>query len=176
MDERETIIKAKNGDKSAFENLIQMYQKRAYSFVFAHVRNKEDAKDIVQDVFIRLYESLNRIDENRKFFSYFYRMVQNRIISHYRKRKPAGGSLDSEEAADIACWQNDDLGADEKIFLLNALDQLPNEEKNIMILRYFEGLNDREIAENTGMTEENIRVKIHRAKKKMLNYLEAAYD
>lgn len=176
MDEREIIIRAKNGDKQAFELLVKLYKNRAFSFVFAHIKNKEDAKDIVQEVFIKVYENLDKIDENRKFFSYFYKMVQNSLFSHYRKMKKEK-IVQDENAIDITqCWNNDQLNMDEKIFLLNALDILPPDEKNLMILRFFEGLNDSESSDLTGLSEQNVRVKIHRARKKLLRYVEVSND
>lgn len=176
MEDRELIIRAREGDKAAFERLVENYRNRAFSFVLAHLRNLEDARDIVQESFIRIYENLDRIDENRKFFSYFYKTVQNGIYSHLRRKKRE--KTVPEEAAEdiIRYWNNGQLSTEEKLFLLGALDSLPPEEKNIVILRFFEGMNDGEIAAVTGLTEENVRVKIHRAKKKLSVYLEASHD
>lgn len=176
MDEREMIIKAKNGDKAAFESLVLLYKNRAFSFVFAHIRNKEDVRDIVQDVFIKVYANLHRIDENRKFFSYFYKIVQNILFSHYRKKKNDKITHDESALEGMQCWDNGQLTVEEKMFLLNALDTLPADEKNLMILRFFEGLNDSEVSETTGLSEQNVRVKIHRARKKLLKYVEASND
>lgn len=176
MDEREMIIKAKRGDRQAFELLVNLYKNRAFSFVFVHIKNREDAKDIVQEVFIKLYENLGKIDENRKFFSYFYKMVQNSLFSFYRKKRNEKLSNDPDLMEVAQSWNNDSLSMDEKLFLMNALDSLQPDEKNLVILRFFEGMNDSEVSELTGLTEQNVRVKMHRARKKLLRYVEVSND
>ncbi len=171
MEERELIRNAKEGHPDAFERLVRLYEKRAFAFVYASVRNREDARDIVQDVFMNLYTHIRRIDENRKFFSYFYKTVRNHVMSHYRSRSRSK-SVRLEDLPDvIRDWSHPGLGTEDKVFLLNALDSLGEQDRNLMILRYFGGLNDAELSETTGLSEDNIRVKIHRSKKKILGML-----
>ena len=99
-DVRELIIRAQEGDQSAFQELVEMYRTRVASIAYSVVGNYEDAKDIAQEVFIKIYRSLGRFDVKKKFFTWLYRLTVNASIDFLRanKKRSHQESIDSEES------------------------------------------------------------------------------
>lgn len=172
MDEKELVIRAKNGDIEAFEKLVELYKNRAFSLAFVRLRNREDARDIMQEVFIRIYYNLKRFDANKNFFSWFYKIEMNLLKNYYRHKKRIKENSSEERDEDFEFWVNDSISMEEKMTLWNAIEKLRDEEKDIVLLRYFENLDDSKIAETLGISPQNVRVKLFRIKQKLLEILE----
>ncbi len=170
MDEKELIKQILDGNKKAFEKLMDLYKDKAFAFAYVRLWNREDALDLVQELFIKIYYNLKRFDLNKKFFSWFYKIEMNMIKDYYRKRGK-NKQLNYEEE-DISFWENEFLSIEDKITLFNAIENLKDEEKDIILMRYFQNMNDLEVAEVLGISPENVRTRFFRAKKKLLSFLE----
>ena len=99
MAEVESVLirKAKNGDIHAFENLIENHRKRVYNIAFKMLHNQEDAYDITQEVFIRVFKSMKEFREEASFSTWIYRITKNACLDELRKRKnKATVSLDED--------------------------------------------------------------------------------
>ena len=81
------IERCLRGDREAFAQLVERYQRRAIQVAFGYVRNEEDARDLVQDAFVKAYRSLERFELGSSFYAWFHRIVVNVCIDHHRKQK-----------------------------------------------------------------------------------------
>jgi RNA polymerase sigma-70 factor (ECF subfamily) len=98
-DETELISRCQKGDQGAFKEIFDRYHKKVYRVAYGVLRQRENALDIVQEVFIKLFRSIKNFKGESRFSTYLYRMAMNTAIDHIRKmRKPFVSSLDGEEA------------------------------------------------------------------------------
>lgn len=172
------ITKVLEGDRNAFAYLVDKYKTMVYSLALRLVKDREEAEEISQDAFIKAYQSLASFKGKAKFSSWLYRIVYNTAISKLRQQPAGRVSLDESDIADtlyIESKQNyDTLSAGErKKYLEKALDSLDMDEKMLVILYYYEERDLDEIATIAGLTKTNTKVKLFRARKKMLVVLQS---
>jgi len=166
------------------------YRDRLFAFIRSRVRVLEDAEDIVQDVFYnfaRVNDLANPVEQTA---AWLYRAARNRIIDHYKKKKDvpfsmlAGDGDDDEDLSDIM----DLLASDEdtpetetlRAFvwdaIKNALDELPEAQRDVFIQTEFEGLSVKEIAEKTGVPVNTLLSRKHYAVERLREKLREIYD
>ncbi len=172
------ITKVLEGDRNAFAYLVDKYKTMVYSLALRLMKDREEAEEISQDAFIKAYQSLASFRGKAKFSSWLYRIVYNTAISKLRQQPAGRVSLDESDIADtlyIESKQNyDTLSAGErKKYLEKALDSLDMDEKMLVILYYYEERDLDEIATIAGLTKTNTKVKLFRARKKMLVVLQS---
>ncbi len=180
MNEQELITKILKGDTASFGFFVDTYQDMAMTIAFRICRNKQDAEDIVQNAFVRAYNSLNSYRSKSKFSTWFYRIVYNTAISQITKfqskveQDTLGkvenelSSLESIPSLPIEQQEQSDI-------ITLAIDQLPKDEAVILTLYYLEEHSIKEVAKIMSLTESNIKVKLHRARQKMQESLKS-YD
>ncbi|MBE0478743.1 sigma-70 family RNA polymerase sigma factor [Candidatus Aerophobetes bacterium] len=183
------IRRFKNGDEESFKELVKRYQARIYSIVFAMMGDKNDADDICQEIFVKLYRSLYQFRGKSKFFTWLYRLTVNTCINaqNGRKRKlqtislshPVGESEQSlvefieqdGENCSIDILKNKELG----MKINSAIDCLSDDLKEVFILREIEDLSYRELAKILQCSEGTIKSRLFRArdrlKEKLLPYI-----
>lgn len=165
------------GDKSAFSALVDRYGDMVYSLVKRIVGNSEDARDITQDIFVKVYSSLNKYNGTSAFSTWLYRVAYNAAISHIRKRRHHHSSVDDERSQPVA---DDDMeaafrrAASEKRYadLESALSRLAPEERAMITLFYMEEHSVSDISDITGISLANVKVKLHRIRKKIFILME----
>ena len=172
------INKVLEGDRNAFAYLVDKYKTMVYSLALRLVKDREEAEEISQDAFIKAYQSLASFKGKAKFSSWLYRIVYNTAISKLRQRPTGKVSLDESNIADtlyIESKENyDTLSVTErKKYLEKALDSLDSDERMFVILYYYEEQDLDEIALIAGLTKTNTKVKLYRARKKMLTVLQS---
>lgn len=172
------ITKVLEGDRNAFAYLVDKYKTMVYSLALRLVKDREEAEEISQDAFIKAYQSLASFKGKAKFSSWLYRIVYNTAISKLRQQPAGRVSLDESNIADtlyIESKENyDTLSAEErKKYLEKALDSLDRDEKMFVILYYYEERDLDEISTIAGLTKTNTKVKLFRARKKMLTVLQS---
>jgi RNA polymerase sigma-70 factor (ECF subfamily) len=172
------ITKVLEGDRNAFAYLVDKYKTMVYSLALRLVKDREEAEEISQDAFIKAYQSLASFKGKAKFSSWLYRIVYNTAISKLRQQPTGRVSLDESNISDtlyIDSKENyDTLSAGErKKYLEKALDSLDRDEKMLVILYYYEEKDLDEIASIAGLTKTNTKVKLFRARKKMLTVLQS---
>lgn len=177
MDEKEWLYRAAQGDEQAFEHLVKLYEKQIYAFAFARLRHREEARDAVQDVFIKVFRYLRRYDSKRSFFSWIYAIALNVIRDHYRRGKNRREKeSDGEWIEDIALIPEHETDRDDKILLFQAIDSLEESDRDLILLRYIEGLPVNQMAEITGLSESNTKVRLHRIREKMKRFIQGDRD
>ena len=163
-------------DEAAFEELYEHFFPRVYNFIYARLKNVDDADDVTSITFMKMNENLERYDPTKAAFStWLFRIALNSIIDHTRRRDkseeteweeffdPAAPAYQQPEAQALTREGNREL--------LKALDGLKERERRIIELKFWGNLDSRSIAEALSMTEGNVRVTLHRALAKLKNIL-----
>lgn len=160
------------GDVSKFSHFIERYKGMAFSIAFRIVDNREDAEEVVQDAFMRAFKSLDKFRRGSKFSTWFYRIVVNTSLSKVRTPAQKHDSLDENEEGGIAAeevepaYRNLDL-AERKALINDAMGELSVEDRLLLTLYYLNENSTEEISEITGISRENVKMKLHRARNRM---------
>jgi RNA polymerase sigma-70 factor (ECF subfamily) len=170
--EEELILRCKQGDQDAFRELFDQYHKKVYRIAYAVSRQREDALDIVQEVFIKLYHSIGTFRGKSKFYTFLYRMAMNTAIDYARRAGRARSRLDEKEISQFP--EESEKGPD-AIFLYkeletrvrSALEKLPADQRRALIFREIEGLSYEEMAETMGCSIGTVMSRLHYARKKI---------
>lgn len=170
---------AARGDEPAMEQLLMRAQQVAYRFSLLVCGHAHDAEDVMQDALIRTYKHVGTIKDPSAFRTWLFRTVRNACLMKRRKRVDEPARVESLMAPrDVA---SDSKGPDELAMnawlgtrLRRALAQLPPAYRMIVLLREMEGLSTREVAQVTGMSEDNVKTRLHRARMMLRESLEAA--
>jgi RNA polymerase sigma-70 factor, ECF subfamily len=166
-DDKELVRACQRGDMQAFETLVSRYQKKVYWIAYNFVGDAEDAMDLAQEAFIRVYRSLNRFDQKYNFYTWLYRIVVNLSIDLLRKRKkhdavsledfPVDPEVEMSPARPIA-------NAELKEQIEKVLNALPAKYKAVIVLRDVQELPCEEIAKIIGCTNATTRWRLHKAR------------
>lgn len=174
----ELANRARKGDNAAFGVLVQRYQGPIYSFALHFFRAPDMAEDVAQETFLRAYRFLHSYDDSRRFITWLYSIARNICIDRHRERvRKEGISLDDVPPNMLLSEnpENDPLGQLEsreaKRLLKEAVEKLPEKYKTPVILCYMEGLSYQEIGDIIGISLNNTKIRIFRAKKMLLEHL-----
>lgn len=152
-----------------FEDIYQRYYSKVLSYLLSRVRPPEEAEDVCSEVFEKVLRGLDTYDENRGAIStWIYRIAHNAILDHARKRRPTeelDESLVSGELIDDTLLRSESLTA-----LSAALERLDEDERDVIVLHYYEGYTLRAISERTGISYRTVIRREQRALS-MLKYL-----
>ena len=164
------------GNTQAFSVLVERYRDFVYTIALKMLKVREEAEEVAQDSFVKAYESLWTFRGDSKFSSWLYRIVYRKSLDRLRKHKKIR-TLDLVEETTEAETQSIEnalqtLEAMERsVIIQKGLEQLPEVEAAIVGFYYFEGLSVREISDITELTEDNIKIKLYRSRKKLFSYL-----
>jgi len=164
------IQRVKAGDIRAFSAIVSNYQKMVFTIVLKIVANKEDAEDITQEVFVKVFKSLEQFKEESEFSTWLYRIAYNTTLSELRKRKlsftPINDNLDAvNELSDDE--EEMDSTQIKLQYLDEALKKLPPDEIFLVTLYYFKEQSMEAISQISNLTVANVKVKLHRIRKKL---------
>lgn len=169
------IKRHRAGDSSVLKEIIQRYEIPLYCYILKHFRlSPEDAYDILQEVCVKVFEHLSELQDAKNFQAWLYRIVVNKVIDHFRKKLPSQESLINDNG-EVRDWVSHDpwpLYLFE-IDLIDALQMLSAEHRNVFILHFHEGYGVPEIAQITGITEGTVKSRLHYACKALREYLES---
>jgi len=188
-DEDTEMVKAVlGGDSTAYRGLVEKYQGRVYSMVYGMLRNREDARDITQDAFVKAFKSLKSFRLEASFYTWLYRIAMNRAIDFTRKRKRrevAGfdeSIANKDEDGGIAEIHHSDSPSKslerKQLYakIMESLEKLPADQKQVILLRELEGLSYKEISEVMGIPEGTVMSRLFYARKKMQKLLAGQRD
>ncbi len=172
-----------SGDRDRFEVLVERYQTRLVNYLYRMVRNLEEAHDLTQEVFIRVYQALDRYDSQYRFSTWLFRVAQNAAIDVIRKRRiqlvPLTRRADegSESTVDLELPDGqpsalDTLqGRELDASIRSAIDALPWEYRELILLRHYGELAYEEIAEVKAMPLGTVKNKLFRARQMLKQQL-----
>lgn len=190
--EKELIIKAQNGDTIAFEQLVYNYDRAVLSIAMRYVRDEDDAKDIYQEVFIRVFRGLKKFEFRSEFSTWLFRITTNVCLTFKSRKKGQimvsiqeefDENQEGSDTMDMISKQrspeeetiNNDLG----LLIGNAVDSLTTRQRITFVLKHYEGYKIREIAEMLNCKEGTVKkylfdaVKNLKKKLKPLNALQS---
>ncbi|MCC6407697.1 MAG: sigma-70 family RNA polymerase sigma factor [Planctomycetes bacterium] len=172
--DHELIRRAQAGDERGFELLVRRYEERAWRVARNMVPSEDDARDLVQDAFLRVFRSLDRFDFEHEFPTWLYRIVTNLAIDHLRKRRTTtstnAGDEDGEGELDLADPNAPSPSHRAEVVETAArvrvcLASLAPHFRTVLALREIEGLGCPEIADIVGATHVTVRWRLHRGRK-----------
>ena len=176
-EETEMISRCQQGDQQALKEIFDKYQKKVYRIAFGVVRQREEALDIVQEVFIKLFHSIKNFKGRSHFYTYLYRMTMNTAIDHARKTgKQFVSSLDEEgsfEPSDAVEKGPERILLQKELEerVKRAMDKLPAEQRAALIFRDVEGLSYQEMAEAMGSSIGTVMSRLHYGRKRLQELL-----
>ena len=180
--EAAVIRKVLNGDTNAYEALVREYEKSVYNLALRMTGNSEDAYDMSQEAFIKAYNSLTTFRGDSKFSVWLYRIVSNVCLDYLRSRsrKPTVSlSTENEDGEEVELDIADEEQTPEKLLergltrdaVRRGLLSLPDDHRQILLLREIEGLSYDEISETLGLEVGTVKSRIFRARKKLCAFL-----
>ncbi len=170
------INKVLDGDTNAFTVLVDRYKDLVFTLALRMVKNREEAEEVSQDTFIKVYNSLNRFKGDSKFSTWIYRVAYNTCLDRLKKNKRQEYTVAIDEYTEhqVKTLENalDALEEQEKqLAIKKCLEMLPSEDSFILTLYYFEELSLDEISKITGLKPNNVKVKLFRSRKKLATIL-----
>ncbi len=175
----ELIEALKSGSMSGFEALYNRYVKQIYWFAYRMLNNKERAEDVTQEVFIRLYRKAGHYKPVGKFSSWLYRLARNTVLNYIRDHQSAHSEISLSENPDnaevsrsIENVLKDNSQDPSRVAATHeqqelveiGLSQLKSEERQMIVLCVINGLPRKQVAEILGISENNVKIQLHRAR------------
>jgi RNA polymerase sigma-70 factor (ECF subfamily) len=171
MDDASAIEKCRKGEREAFRFLVESYQRQAVAQAVAILGNRQDAEDAAQEAFVDAFRFLDRFDNTRRFYPWFYVLLRNRCYKMTAKRRE---NETIEELEIIAPHR--DLSPEEHIALEDALRALSAEDREIITLKYLDGLSYDEIAARLEIPPGTVMSRLFYARKQLRAKLEKKYE
>ncbi|MBX2972722.1 MAG: sigma-70 family RNA polymerase sigma factor [Flavobacteriales bacterium] len=171
MDHAPLITRILQGDNHAYAELVRAYQHMVYTVCHRVLRNAQDAEEATQDAFVKAYQHLAGFGGSAKFSTWLYSIAYRTAISHGRKRRQDTLSVDELAHHPSTEYRDEIRHADLKHHLDRALATLSTEDASILSFFYLEEMSVEEIVTVTGLGASNVKVKLHRGRKKLLDVL-----
>lgn len=170
------IEAVKKGNVQAFSFLIDKYQNLVYSLALKLLKKPEEAEEMAQDTFVKAFQKIHTYEGKSKFSTWLYSITYNACISELRKRRVVFSSIDDRQISDqdeqkMHDYYRETKKEDQEKYLNLALSKLPEDDQVLVTLYYYENQSMDEISTITGLSVSNIKVKIHRARKRMYSLL-----
>jgi RNA polymerase sigma-70 factor (ECF subfamily) len=177
----ELVKRAQEKDREAYRILVERYQSRAYSLAFSILKNKQDAEDVVQESFVKVYLSIGKFKGESSFYTWLYRIVRNMSIDVKRKlnrektHQPESDNISiADQAAANAVQSNQTYSPDYELLrkekarrIAEVLNDISEEHRTVIILREVDGMDYKQISQVTGVSKGTIMSRLHYARKKL---------
>lgn len=164
------------GDTQSFSVLVERYKDLVFTLAIRMLKHREEAEEVSQDTFIKVFRSLNKFKGDSKFSTWIYKVAYNTCLDRLKKHKRAQHVVAIDEYTEHQVMTIDNaLDAMEKEerrqAIQGCLQQLPSDDSALLTLYYFEELSLEEIAKIVGLTANNVKVKLFRSRKKLTSIL-----
>lgn len=144
VEDRDLIAKARKGDVEAYNLLVSRWEKRVFNYLLRLVSNREDAMDVSQEVFLKAYQSLPKLDDVERFGAWLFRIAHNEAFSLLRRRKPEG-EMPLERGNPVRGFEL--LPMELSLAVETALGRLTEEQREAVLLKVYQGFKFEEMAE-----------------------------
>ncbi|MCZ2074791.1 MAG: sigma-70 family RNA polymerase sigma factor [Bryobacterales bacterium] len=178
-EEADLVRRVQAKDETAFREIVERYQAKVFSIIYGILRNRNDAEDIAQQVFSKVYFSIGNFDFRSSLLTWIYKITVNECYDYLRKkrvRKLVYESDFSEE--DTLRMENSEAAADpgsridtdlaRRDYIMKLLSKVSEEDRTLILLKELEGHSVEELAQMMGMNENTIKVKLFRARQKLV--------
>lgn len=177
MDDNHYITEVMAGNTASFAVLIERHKDLVFTIAMNVTRNREDAEEVAQDAFLKAYQKLATFRRESSFQTWLYRIAYNEGITRIRKNKMKWLDLEEQITGNIAEEEVEDNiagldGEEQKLVISKILDQLPEVDRVIVTLFYLENHPLKEISEITALGESNVKVRLHRVRKRIYSDLQ----
>lgn len=174
------VRRAQNGEEAAFREIVERYQAKVFSIIHGILRNRNDAEDIAQQVFTKIYFSLGKFNFRSALVTWIYKITVNECYDYLRKQKVRKltyeSDLNEDDLRRIDNMQDVNRNPAESIdrrtelreYILKLLDKLSEEERHLLIMKEVEGYPVEELARLVAMNENTVKVKLFRARQKLV--------
>ena len=173
------VQRAQAGEEAAFREIVERYQSKVFSIIHGIVRQRNDVEDIAQQVFAKVYLSLRSFDFRSSLITWIYKITVNECFDYLRKRKVRKLVYESDMSEDeVRRVDNSEPSVDRQApldeslanrdYAVKLLTRVSEEERMLLMLKEVEGYSVEELAERTGMNENTIKVKLFRARQKLV--------
>jgi len=174
-EERELVRQAQGGAEHAFEELVRRHQQRVFALVGSILRKQEDVEDIAQQVFLKVYLSIKKFDQRAAFSTWLYKITVNECWDYLRKKKVRPlvyeSDLSEEQVSRLDGIISADrmaLGPGDRLEVRNLLEQmldkLPEQDRQLLVLKEIEGFSVQELAEILNLNVNTVKVRLFRAR------------
>jgi RNA polymerase sigma-70 factor (ECF subfamily) len=188
LDERCLVVEAQAGSRSAFEELVRRYDRDVLRLALNLMKRPEDARDVYQEAFLKVYRNLHRFRFECSFYTWLYRIVTNVCLDQLRRRQarpedqaPESGSAHDEGITDFFERQKEQrptldperrlLGQEIQTRIATAMELLSPRERVVFEMKHYQGLKLRAIGDALGTTEETVKNSLFRATRKLRSQL-----
>ena len=158
-EEKDYIRELKTGSFSAFDHIFSLYKERLYAFAIGYLKVTEDAKELVQEVFVKVWENRNRLDETRSFNAYLFTIAKNLILNFFRKKANQQSFIEYIKQNTGLTYSNADEELEYEDLLKTAnsyIELLPGRRKEIYRLSREKGLSNEEIAQALKISKKTV--------------------
>src|SRR5881394_1167211 len=178
-DEAALVRRVQAKDEIAFREIVERYQTKVFSIIYGILRNHNDAEDIAQQVFAKIYFSIGNFDFRSSLLTWIYKITVNECYDYLRKKRVRKLVYESDFSEDDSLrMENSETARDQRPnvdsdlarrdYLIKLLSKVSEEDRMLLILKEVEGHSVEELAEQTGMNENTIKVKLFRARQKLM--------
>jgi RNA polymerase sigma-70 factor, ECF subfamily len=183
-DEDSALVEAVlGGDPDAYRGLVERYQNRIYNVIYGMVHNREDAMELAQDSFIKAYRKLSTFRLDSKFYTWLCRIAINTAIDDLRKKKNRKTSEFDDNfvtKTDGGVFEGHNQGNPEKEYarkelkhrIIEEVDKLPEDQKQVLVLKEVDGLSYKEIADILGIPQGTVMSRLYYARKRLQEALQ----
>lgn len=181
LNDNELISKVLSGDQHAYAGLVTRYQNYVFTLALRFTKNREDAEEVSQDIFIKAYKALADFRGASKFSTWLYTIVNTTCISFLRKKKLEIHSLDNEKVFEVADNQDSGMRANQveqksRISMVNnAIKMLGSDDAEVITLFYKSEQSLEEIAQILGIETNTAKVRLHRARTRLKEKMESHF-
>jgi RNA polymerase sigma-70 factor (ECF subfamily) len=166
------IIAIKKDDYVSYNKLFTRYYSRLCQYVYSMLENKEDSEDIVQELFLNLWNNRKKIEITENVSGYLFKMAKNITLNHIRSAKSYQNLLDNQDQVD-SYYEEDRLETDEfRIALYNCIERLPERSREVFMLHRVEGLKQKVISEKLSVSVKTIKNQLWMSLQKLKKCLE----
>lgn len=176
-DDQQCIAEVLKGDTNAFSFLVEKYKDMVFTLAIKVTKNREEAEEVSQDSFIKAFKSLKSFKGDSKFSTWLYKIAYNNCMDRVKKNARKYNTTDIDEVVENRIQSADNtlqsIERKERAVLMNeCLEELPEDERTLVWLFYYKELSLKELIEVTSHSEANVKVKLHRARKKLMSIVE----
>ena len=179
-EERELVRLAQSGAEAAFEELVRRHQQRVFALVGSILRKQEDVEDIAQQVFLKVYLSIKKFDQRAAFSTWLYKITVNECWDYLRKKKVRPLVYESDLSEEQVSRLDGIISADRmapgpserlevKNLLEQMLDKLPEQDRQLLVLKEVEGFSVQELAEILNLNVNTVKVRLFRARGRIMD-------
>ena len=182
QNDNEIIARVLKGDQQAYAMLVDRYQNYVFTLAFRFTKNREDAEEVSQDIFVKAYRALADFKGNSKFSTWLYTIVNNTCITFLRKKRLEVHSLDKEGVFEVADSHDSGLRANQvegksRINMVNsAIGMLSSDDAEIITLFYKSEQSLEEIAGILGIEPNTAKVRLHRVRGRLKEKMEKHFS